>query len=32
VRETLFGMAPSVPNEKRLGWLKEAEDLGRQAG
>ncbi|NWG23344.1 MAG: NAD(P)H-dependent oxidoreductase [Pseudorhodoplanes sp.] len=32
VRETLFGMAPSVANEKRLGWLKEAEELGRQAG
>lgn len=32
VRETLFGMVAGVPNEKRLGWIKEAETLGRQAG
>jgi putative NADPH-quinone reductase len=31
VRETLFGMVAGVPNETRLGWIKEAENLGRQA-
>ena len=31
VRETLFGMVADVPTDKRLGWLKEMEALGKSA-
>ena len=31
VRDTVFGMVEAVSDEKRKGWLKRVEDLGRQA-
>ena len=32
VRETLFGLVAGVSNETRIGWIKQAEELGRRAG
>ncbi|WP_346892174.1 NAD(P)H-dependent oxidoreductase [uncultured Roseibium sp.] len=31
VRDTIFGMVEAVSEDKRKGWLKQVEDLGRQA-
>lgn len=31
VRDTIFGMVAGVPNETRLGWIRQAEEMGGRA-